>query len=200
MGATSMFSTVTLHASPVKVELITDQVREHRAQIEQLRKAHEATLHAAKAEAYAKGKADAEALMAQEKAHLQDLVKALTDAMSRADETMHKDLESALPTLVIDAVQRIITAWQPDEEAVRNLVRDILHDIPGNSAKLLLVLNKEDFALIKDSTADLHFGEAEVDFVVDAKLKRGECLVRGKFGTRDARHTSKLEKLAELLQ
>lgn len=195
-----MFNTVALHRPPARIELITDQVRAHRAQMAELEQSHLAALQAAKEEFYRKGKADAGKAFAQEKAELGAVLKALTESMHSADAAIHRDLEAALPGLVIDAVQRILTAWKPDAEAVRAMVRDILHEVPGNNPRLVLLLNAEDFALIKEACDDLHFGEAKVEFITDATLKRGECMVRGKFGTRDARHATKLHKLAELLQ
>lgn len=127
--------------------------------------------------------------------HLQQIVSQLQDQ----EEQLASQIEAALGNLIMSGIQRILKTFEPDVAELRAIVGDALAAYPREEANLKILLNPDDCKLATDFAESWISQYPGIEFKADKGLRRGDCLVQGRYGTTDARLKTKLNNLQETL-
>lgn len=165
----------------------------------------ESLLKDREAAAYQNGQRDAElslnAQFLQQKNQFSELQSGVLTSLNNAISQVIQESQTALIQLALEAASRIVADTPVDANMVGAVVRDALRQVE-DSAELLVQLNPEDLALLRDHNADLLKGLPEkgpMRFAASPQVSRGGCLVQTRFGVIDARREVKLQQLADSL-
>ncbi len=128
----------------------------------------------------------------------QDLQQVLNQLQQQEDQLANQ-VEQALGQLVLSGLKRIIRDFEPSAEQLHSIVSDALATYPREEANLIILLNPENCELVQ-GFADAWISQYPgLQFKADKALRRGDCLVQGRYGTTDARMSTKLKNLEESL-
>lgn len=164
----------------------------------------QAKVKAAEKEGYTRGlaegrKAEKAAVEAAQAKQAQQIAAIMKSLESERLELVN-ELQAVLPELILEGVARILHGWEPDAETLQKIVHGILAGYDGEDKQSRLSLNPEDLALLKDHNAELEVAYPGLRIIEDGRLQRGECLLEGRFGVTDERHSAKLENLKKVLE
>jgi flagellar biosynthesis/type III secretory pathway protein FliH len=110
------------------------------------------------------------------------------------------ELHTALAELVLEAVGRLMFGWQPDAAEVKAMVESLLDDFDPADHQMRVRLHPETLELLRSTSLEAFTeNNRQLEFIADAKLQRGECMLEGRFGLADARYSEKLKNLNEVL-
>ncbi|MCH8473735.1 MAG: hypothetical protein LAT55_00725 [Opitutales bacterium] len=155
----------------------------------------EVDLAAVEKKAYERGRTEAENKFKEMIAAAQTLQGELLANLQKAEKELVETVETALPDLIIEGIRRIIPQWSPEVREVQKIVRDMLSGLEGESGPLEIRLNEQDKAQLEQLQNALEGDFGQTNLVVDRNLRRGECVVVGRFGMVDGRFQSKLNGL-----
>lgn len=145
--------------------------------------------------AYERGRAEAEKKFKDMITAAQTLQGKLLRNLQEAEKELTETVENALPDLIIEGIRRIIPKWSPEAGEVRDIVRDMLSGLEGESGPLEIRLNEEDMNQLEKLQKEPGAGFGQANLIADHNLYRGECVVSGRFGMVDGRFESKLNRL-----
>lgn len=137
--------------------------------------------------------------MLEERNTWEQQLRQVVEQLKEQEEQFANDVEDVLPELILSGIRKVLQTYQPDTDELREIVQDALKTYPREEANLTVLLHPDDCSRISalaDSWISQYPG---LQFKSDTGLGRGDCLVQGRFGTTDARLSTKLENLRETL-
>jgi len=150
---------------------------------------------------YARGRQEAEAFAQAQIVETRDeylqVQEALFQRIHEQFEQMVSTVATRVPNLVLAMVRRLWGGLELTPESVRQNLEDLLREISPDGEQLQVLLCPEDFALLQESDKGQFASLNGLVLVEDEGLEKGDCLIRSRFGTVDARIETKLKKVAE---
>jgi len=108
-------------------------------------------------------------------------------------------LREALPALALDIARRLLADFEPPPEVIERFWRESLDQLFPETEGLELALCARDAELLEELNPEWRRRYSGLRLRVDPGLKRGDCLVRSRFGLIDARQNTKLQSLEQAL-
>lgn len=131
-----------------------------------------------------------------------EAVAAAERAMAEMHDRYVADAEAAAVDLAFQIAEKVIgTTIATDREAVLGVVSGALLRTTDRD-HLVLEVNPGDFELVRDSAAELAArlgGISRMEVVSERRVEAGGCVVRTEAGEIDARVSSQLERVRQLL-
>jgi len=131
-----------------------------------------------------------------------EAVAAAERAMAEMHDRYVADAEAAAVDLAFQIAEKVIgTTIATDREAVLGVVSGALLRTTDRE-HLVLEVNPGDFELVRDSAAELAArlgGISRMEVVSERRVEAGGCVVRTEAGEIDARVSSQLERVRQLL-
>ena len=165
----------------------------------------ESLLRAREEAAYQRARADAENLfreqLTRQSAEIAQLQQGILAGLGSAISQVIKESETAVITLALEAARRVVGDLPIEKDLVEAVVRDALRQVE-DSAEVLVQLNPEDLALLRQYNSTLLSGVADkgpLRLAASSEVTRGGCLVQTRFGVIDARREVKFEQLTRTL-
>lgn len=149
--------------------------------------------------AYAKGREEAEAFaQAQIVEMREDFLRVQNELFNRLDtqfQSLVSTVGARMPDLVLAMVRRLWGGIELNPEAVENNLRELMQEITPDGEELEVSLCPEDFKLIKEIDTGTLSATSKIRLIEDASLKKGDCMIRSRFGIVDGRIETKLKKI-----
>ena len=165
----------------------------------------EELLRARESAAYQRGHRDGEGALSQQliqqRSEIAQLQRGILQSLSQVVPQVIHESETALITLALEAVKRIVADLPSDARMVEAVVREALGHA-DDTAEILVQLNGEDLALLQKSDCALLNGlpnKGPLRFVACSEVTRGGCVVQTRFGLIDARREVKLQQLTQTI-
>lgn len=125
----------------------------------------------------------------------EEMKEGLMKKVSQGYDQAIEEISHRIPDLVLMAVDRLYAGMKIEVETVKAIVKDVLSQWVPENEDLEVYLASEDYeALTKDQDMKQY---SRVSFKSDPSLRRGDCLVKSKFGLVDAKIETKLKQLKE---
>lgn len=169
---------------------------------EDLSKIQAAEFEVAIEEAYQRGLADGRKLEAEEtRQGLEQLgqeVQGTLEAVVEERRALVPRLRELLPELLVEGVGRVLHGYEPDGSMIQRIVSELLDGFDNQDSRMRLSLNPVDLENLIRLVPDFQNWYPELSLLADGSLHRGECLLDGRFGVVDARHSAKLASLRKV--
>jgi flagellar assembly protein FliH len=157
----------------------------------------EALVQEGYAEGWEAGQKVLSSQLVQQRADLLHLQNGVIASMKQAVHGVIAETEDILRALVLDSVRKIIGESAINLETVEGVVKEALHGV-AHDCVFELRLHPDDLVLFRQVQGELALSN-EVEIREDTKLERGDCIVSTRFGTIDARRSTKLNNLQKAL-
>ncbi len=108
-------------------------------------------------------------------------------------------LHDSLPQLALEIARRLLAGYEPPAEVVERLWREALEQLYPERENLELSLAPEDAQLLESVNPDWRQRYPGLRVRPDPTLRRGDSVVRSRFGLTDARQATKLAALEHAL-
>ena len=128
----------------------------------------------------------------KEAVYLQETV--LHNIEERFGQAM-EEINSSLPELLLSMIRGIWSGLQLDRQTIENIVNEVLSDLSPEEEALEINLFPADFKLLQEGAGILSDRYPSLKFKENSSLQSGDCLVRSRFGTIDAKVATKIKKL-----
>jgi flagellar assembly protein FliH len=162
-----------------------------------------AQLAALRQQAYAEGEAHARELADQQLVELRHEFRELHDGLLRQladlEPRLTRELQTALPGLALELARRLLAGYEPPPEAIERHCRETLAAVFPERENLQLRLAPRDADLLAKHQPAWTHDYPGLDIVTDPALHPGDCQIRSRFGTTDARLAAKLTTLTHEL-
>lgn len=140
-----------------------------------------------------------EAQMVELRQEARDLADGLFQRLTRELAGLQDDLRSALPYLVLQAVRRVLAGVEFDGQIVAAVVKEVLHDNHLDGEPVVVQLHPEDLEALHRIQPSPFKEDQLLRFEAGEGLKRGDCVLRSRFGRVDSRIETKLRHLEQSL-
>ncbi|MGF1449125.1 MAG: FliH/SctL family protein [Opitutales bacterium] len=128
----------------------------------------------------------------EEMLHLHEQV---LSAIEQSFAGLKRDISQRLPDLVLALAEQVVGALPSDADMLRRVVEKHLEEAAPGDAKVEVLLNPDDHALMAGLDAELQTRYPQLAFRENADLQPGDCQVSTRFGLIDARRETKLRNL-----
>jgi flagellar biosynthesis/type III secretory pathway protein FliH len=151
--------------------------------------------------AYRKGKQEATDELNQQilnnRREVHQLLGETLEALDRKIDRCIKDIVDEIPGLVTSIARRVLAEVEIDGAIVRNIVNEVIGDIPSSRQQVEIFLNPNDLALFLSYVEGLERDYPNCKFTGDSHLRSGDCRVESLFGVIDARIDTKLKHIEQ---
>lgn len=130
---------------------------------------------------------------------VQQLSEGLIDGLRQAEARLADQVRAALPGLAVEIGRRLLAGWEPPPEVVAQLCHAALDELFPETSNLELLVSARDAELLEKLNPGWLKEFTGLKITVDAALHPGDCLVKSRFGTVDARGSTRLRGLKESL-
>jgi len=137
--------------------------------------------------------------MMEMRSDMEQLSQGVLKKMGEMDGLFLGQLRDALPGIAIDIARRLFADFEPPPEVIERFWREALDQLYPERDGLELALCPRDAELLEQLQPEWRGRYPGLRLRVDATLKRGDCLVRSRFGLIDARQATKLQGLEHAL-
>ncbi|MEM9158773.1 MAG: FliH/SctL family protein [Verrucomicrobiota bacterium] len=110
-----------------------------------------------------------------------------------------KEAREALMTLTFDCVKRSLGGFEMPAEAIKSVVEAMIEEAGLDDEKMDIRLNPADIDLLGELEQEIKDKHPALNFVSDASLQRGDCMLSSRFGKIDGLMSTKLDRLKESL-
>lgn len=135
--------------------------------------------------------------MRNERMQWEQQLQVIISQLQDQENQLAGQIEQALGELILSGIQRVLKSYEPNADQLKEIVDDALRSYPREEANLKILLNPSDCELIGDFADSWISQYPGIQFKADKGLRRGDCLVQGRYGTTDARLSTKLNNLRE---
>jgi flagellar assembly protein FliH len=164
----------------------------------------EEEMDAARKSAYEQGAEEATRLLEQQmlelRAEVLHLQEATFAALAGHHSTLTEQFRMMLPEFAMRAVRQVLAATPIEQSTVENVVRELLETIDPAEPCIDIHLSPRDLELIAGQESLFREKHPALSFRPSAELQPGDCVVRTRFGTLDARLSTKLDGVEEVLR
>lgn len=151
--------------------------------------------------AYRRGYDEASAQYNQQILDFRSEVNALREGTFSALEarfgSILKEARGALVTLTHDCVSRILGGIELTPEIALSVVNALIEEAGLNEERMEIRLHPSDLELLVEFESDLKRTHPGLEFLEDASLSRGDCLLNSRFGKVDGLISTKLDRLRD---
>lgn len=119
--------------------------------------------------------------------------------LASASERLSEQVRTSLPSIALDIGRRLLAGYEPPPELVEKICREALDELFPETTALELVLSSRDAEIMEKSRPGWIHAFAGLQITTDPSLKPGDCVVRSRFGTVDARAGTRLAALERSL-
>ncbi|MBL9208586.1 MAG: flagellar biosynthesis protein [Opitutaceae bacterium] len=159
----------------------------------------ESEVAAIRVEAYQKGSDSARQFADQQLVDFRAEVQALQDGLfaklASAESLVISQLQTSLPSLVMEIARRLLGGYEPPPEAVARLCSETLEQLYPETDNLELMVSPRDAAALEQLAPSWKNRYVGLRITASPALSPGDCQVRSRFGLTDARLSSKLATL-----
>lgn len=110
-----------------------------------------------------------------------------------------EEINATLPDLLLSMIRGIWSGLQIDRDTVENIVQEVISDLSPEEEALEIHLSSSDFNLLRERTKDWSDQFPTLKFKENPSLQSGDCVVRSRFGTIDAKVATKIRKIEKEL-
>ncbi len=110
-----------------------------------------------------------------------------------------QEINSSLPDLLLSMIRGIWSGLQLDRQNIENIVKEVISDLSPEEEALEINLFPADFKLLQEGARILSDQYPSLKFKENSSLQSGDCLVRSRFGTIDAKVATKIKKIEKEL-
>jgi len=154
--------------------------------------------------AYENGRADGEKAISdqliRQRGELLELQNGILHSMAELLPEIRKQCEKSLIELAFESVKKIIGQIPISREIIESVITDALNQME-ESTDFTILLNPEDLNLLQQVNSPLSLPTqpgSKIRFQSSNDISRGDCIIKSKFGTIDARREKKLEIIKNL--
>jgi flagellar assembly protein FliH len=110
-----------------------------------------------------------------------------------------EQMRGLLPSLVQEAMTRVVSGIQWEENAIRGVVQDLLTEVAPGAENVEVQLCRADLARMEKFQPQMRQKFPTLQFSENDELAPGDCMVRTRFGVLDGRLGTKIRAVAGLL-
>ena len=110
-----------------------------------------------------------------------------------------EQMRGLLPSLVQEAMTRIVSGIQWEENAIRGVVQDLLSEVAPGADTVEVQLCRVDLVRMEKFQPQMRQKFPTLQFSENDELAPGDCVVRTRFGVLDGRMNTKIQAVAGLL-
>jgi len=137
--------------------------------------------------------------MVQFRADVQHLCDDVLSKLSALEPAFVVEVRDALPSLALDIAKRLMAGFEPPPEALERLWHEALDELYPEREGLELSLCPQDADLLENINPEWRKRYPGLQLTRDASLRRGDVMVRSRFGLIDSRQQTKLQALTHSL-
>ncbi len=156
-------------------------------------------LEAALQEGFEAGKKDAEGRLNPRLEALKKERDNLIQAAAGYEEELIRQVETALPDLILDGIRQVLAGWEPEREWVEQIVMEMLQNLKGEDGPFTVYLSPQARTRLMAHHDNSEARFPGIDFREDPKLRNGECYIESRFGMTDGRYEAKIQNLGKAL-
>ncbi|MBA4137685.1 MAG: flagellar biosynthesis protein [Opitutus sp.] len=130
---------------------------------------------------------------------MEQLSEGVLQKLATVEPALVAQIRDALPGLAVDLANRLLAGYEPPLDTVERLCREALEQLFPEREGLELSLSPADAALLTSLNPDWLQRYPALRIRNDGNLRRGDCVVRSRFGLTDARVSTKLAALTHSL-
>lgn len=138
--------------------------------------------------------------IAEQRAEVAQLQDAVFKNLATQAETLAHEVSHILPDLVLEITHRVLAGFKPDAATVARIISETLAEVAPGTTDVEVRLHPQDLALVQGVDAAMEQKYPGIKFQADSDLTPGDCLVKSRFGTIDARLLTKLQNVARSLK
>lgn len=140
-----------------------------------------------------------ESAMAAERSAMRKLQEDLFSRLSSAHQELADQVEAALPELIIEGVQRVLSTWKPSMEDVQEAVSHLLEEHGEHHERMRLWVSPTDHQILQEIHPSLESTYSQLVVLSDSSMSSGEYVLESRFGRTDARFATKVKNLRKAL-
>lgn len=165
--------------------------------------AWEDKLAAAREESFQRGYGEARAFYEQQMVESREQFRQLRDEMTQraleAVTELEKRVTSSMPALAVEIARRLFAGFEPPAAFLHALCAEALDQLFPEVQNLELSVSPQDLDCFQPLPETWHGKYPGLRVSADNSLQSGECLVKSRFGTVDARRHTRLSAFADSL-
>lgn len=144
-------------------------------------------------------RAAADQQMVELRADMAQLSEGVFKQLTEIEPALTAQLAAALPGLALEIARRLLAGYEPPAEVVERLWRESLEQLYPERENLELALCPADAELLEQINPDWKQRYPGLRVRPDASLRRGDSVVRSRFGITDARRETKMAAMQHAL-
>lgn len=109
------------------------------------------------------------------------------------------EAKEALMSLTYECVRRVLGGYEMEPAAVSKIVDTMISESGLNEEAMEIRMNPADIDLLSELDENLKTKHSKLEFVGDAGLGRGDCVLSSRFGKVDGMMAAKMDRLKESL-
>jgi len=121
-------------------------------------------------------------------------------ALAEQRAALVEQVRELVPQLVMEGIARMLGGVQPDREGVTKIVDDLLAELTPTGEVIEVQLSATDLEMITGYEEKLREKFPAIAFRVGGDLLPGDAIVRSRFGTIDARLSTKFKMVEAMFQ
>jgi flagellar assembly protein FliH len=122
----------------------------------------------------------------------------LSELVHKHEEALEQ-MRTLLPSLVHEAMNRVVSGIVWEENAIKGVVLDLLGEVAPGAENVEVQLCRADLARMEKFQSQIRQKFPTLQFSVNDELGSGDCMVRTRFGVLDGRLATKIESVVKLL-
>lgn len=122
----------------------------------------------------------------------------LSEIVHKHEEALEQ-MRTLLPSLVHEAMSRVVSGITWEENAIKGVVLDLLAEVAPGAENVEVQLCRADLARMEKFQPQLRQKFPTLQFSANDELGAGDCMVRTRFGVLDGRMATKIESVVKLL-
>jgi flagellar assembly protein FliH len=133
------------------------------------------------------------------KSDVSSIVERVLTGIVQSHEEALEQMRTLLPSLVREAMTRVVSGIVWEEAAVKGVVNDLLAEVAPGAENVEVQLCRTDLARMEKFQPQMRQKFPTLQFAVNDELSTGDCMVRTRFGVLDGRLSTKIQAVAGLL-
>ncbi len=114
-------------------------------------------------------------------------------------EILLREIHAQIPDIVIKLLKKVLGSYEIDAKNMQKLIQDALKEVSEDNAYLEVFISPQDWDMLSLEDESWANGYSRVSFFKDDKLKRGDCMLKSRFGLIDGRMEKKISKIEKEL-
>ncbi len=123
----------------------------------------------------------------------------LCSRINQEFETLLREVHAQIPDIVIKLVKKVLGSYEIDAQNMHKLIQDALKEVSEDNAYVEVFISPQDWEILSLEDESWTSGYSRVSFFKDDQLKRGDCMLKSRFGLIDGRMEKKISKIEKEL-